>query len=51
VLNGLVRTALDQNKDLLIATARIEEFFGRYLRRAGISFRRLAAMLMRFASA
>jgi len=30
VLNGLVSTVLEQNKNLLIATARIEEFFGRY---------------------
>jgi multidrug efflux system outer membrane protein len=38
VLNGLVRTALDQNKDLLIATARIEEFFGRYFSTRGDQF-------------
>ncbi len=30
VLNGLVATALQENKELRIATARIEEFFGRY---------------------
>jgi multidrug efflux system outer membrane protein len=30
VLNGLVETALNENKDILIATARVEEFFGRY---------------------
>jgi multidrug efflux system outer membrane protein len=30
VLNGLVSTALEQNKDLLIATAHVEKFFGRY---------------------
>jgi multidrug efflux system outer membrane protein len=30
VLNGLVTTALQENKDLRIATARVEEFFGRY---------------------
>jgi multidrug efflux system outer membrane protein len=30
VLNGLVETALKENKDLRIATARVEEFFGRY---------------------
>jgi len=35
VLNGLVRTALAQNKDLLIATARVEEFFGRYFSTRG----------------
>ena len=38
VLNGLVRTALEQNKDLLIATARIEEFFGRYFSTRGDQF-------------
>jgi multidrug efflux system outer membrane protein len=38
VLNGLVATALDQNKDLLIATARIEEFFGRYFSTRGDQF-------------
>ena len=30
VLNSLVARALQENKDLLIATARVEEFFGRY---------------------
>ena len=30
ILNGLVATALKENKDLLIAAARIEEFAGRY---------------------
>jgi multidrug efflux system outer membrane protein len=30
MLNGLVETALKENKDLRIATARVEEFFGRY---------------------
>jgi multidrug efflux system outer membrane protein len=30
VLNDLVATALRENKDLLIASARIEEFYGRY---------------------
>lgn len=30
VLNGLVATALQENKDLRIATARVEAFFGRY---------------------
>lgn len=30
VLNRLVATALEENKDLLIATAKVEEFFGRY---------------------
>ena len=38
VLNGLVGTALEQNKDLLIATARIEEFFGRYFSTRGDQF-------------
>ncbi len=38
VLNGLVRMALDENKDLLIATARIEEFFGRYFSTRGDQF-------------
>ncbi len=35
VLNELVRTALTRNKDLLIATARVEEFFGRYFTARG----------------
>jgi outer membrane protein, multidrug efflux system len=38
VLNGLISTALEQNKDLLIATARIEEFFGRYFSTRGDQF-------------
>lgn len=38
VLNGLVDTALRENKDLLIATYRIEEFFGRYFTRRGDQF-------------
>jgi multidrug efflux system outer membrane protein len=38
VLNELVSTALEQNKDLLIATARIEEFFGRYFSTRGDQF-------------
>jgi multidrug efflux system outer membrane protein len=38
VLNGLVGTAMEQNKDLLIATARIEEFFGRYFSTRGDQF-------------
>ena len=38
VLNGLMRTAIEQNKDLLIATARIEEFFGRYFSTRGDQF-------------
>jgi multidrug efflux system outer membrane protein len=35
VLNGLVTTALQENKDLRIATARVEEFFGRYFSTRG----------------
>jgi len=35
VLNGLVAKALQENKDLLIATARVEEFFGRYFSTRG----------------
>ena len=35
VLNSLVATALQENKDLLIATARVEEFFGRYFSTRG----------------
>jgi outer membrane protein, multidrug efflux system len=35
VLNGLVETALKENKDLRIATARVEEFFGRYFSTRG----------------
>jgi multidrug efflux system outer membrane protein len=35
VLNTLVATALEENKDLLIATARVEEFFGRYFSTRG----------------
>jgi len=34
-LNELVTTALQENKDLRIATARIEEFFGRYFSTRG----------------
>ncbi|MGA3208573.1 MAG: efflux transporter outer membrane subunit [Syntrophales bacterium] len=30
VLNALVQTALKENKDVMIATARVEEFVGRY---------------------
>jgi len=35
VLDKLVTTALQENKDLRIATARIEEFFGRYFSTRG----------------
>jgi len=38
VLNRLVATALEENKDLLIATAQIEEFFGRYFSTRGDQF-------------
>jgi outer membrane protein, multidrug efflux system len=37
-LNALVHTALEENKDLLIATASIEEFFGRYFSTRGDQF-------------
>lgn len=35
VLNGLVHTALEANNDILLATARIEEFFGRWFQTRG----------------
>jgi len=38
VLNGLIQTALRENKDLRIATARVEEFFGRYFSARGDQF-------------
>lgn len=38
VLNGLVTTALQENKDLAIAAARVEEFFGRYFSTRGDQF-------------
>ncbi len=38
VLDKLVATALQENKDLRIATARIEEFFGRYFSTRGDQF-------------
>ncbi|MFO7619828.1 MAG: efflux transporter outer membrane subunit [Bacteroidales bacterium] len=38
VLNGLVETALNENNDVLIATARVEEFFGRYFSVRGDRF-------------
>ena len=38
VLNGLIRSALEQNKELRIATASIEEFFGRYFSTRGNQF-------------
>ena len=38
VLNSLVTAAIQENKDLLIATARVEEFFGRYFSTRGDQF-------------
>lgn len=38
VLNDLVHTALQENKDVLIASARIEEFVGRYVTARGDLF-------------
>jgi multidrug efflux system outer membrane protein len=38
VLTHLVETALRENKDLRIATARVEEFFGRYFATRGNQF-------------
>jgi len=38
VLNDLVTTALQENKDLRIATSRVEEFFGRYFSVRGDQF-------------
>lgn len=38
VLNALVQTALQENMDLRIATARVEEFFGRYFSTRGNQF-------------
>jgi multidrug efflux system outer membrane protein len=38
VLKALVSEGLAQNKDLLIATARVEEFFGRYFSTRGDQF-------------
>ncbi|MHC1741543.1 MAG: efflux transporter outer membrane subunit [Syntrophobacteraceae bacterium] len=38
ILNDLVRTALQENKDVLIASARIEEFVGRYVTARGELF-------------
>ena len=38
VLNGLIQVALKENKDLRIATARVEEFFGRYFSTRGDQF-------------
>ena len=38
VLNGLIQVALKENKDLRIATLRVEEFFGRYFSTRGDQF-------------
>jgi multidrug efflux system outer membrane protein len=38
VLNALIEAALQGNKDLRIATARVEEFFGRYFATRGDQF-------------
>ncbi|MEE9912241.1 MAG: efflux transporter outer membrane subunit [Deltaproteobacteria bacterium] len=38
VLNGLMETALQENKDVLIAAARIEEYSGRYVATRGDLF-------------
>jgi multidrug efflux system outer membrane protein len=38
VLNNLIDTALRENKNLRIATARVEEFFGRYFATRGNQF-------------
>ena len=38
VLNGLIETALKENKDVLIAAARIEEYGGRYVATRGDLF-------------
>ena len=38
VLNELIQIALKENKDLRIATARVEEFFGRYFSTRGDQF-------------
>lgn len=43
VLNDLVRIALEENKDLRIATARIEEFMGRYVTTRGELFPQVGA--------
>jgi multidrug efflux system outer membrane protein len=43
VLNELVQIALEENKDLRIATARIEEFMGRYVTTRGELFPQVGA--------
>lgn len=43
VLNDIVETALKDNKDLLIATARIEEYTGRYISTRGDLFPQASA--------
>lgn len=43
VLDCLIETALAENKDLLIATARVFEFMGRYRSTRGVEFPQLGA--------
>ncbi|MDS4030512.1 MAG: efflux transporter outer membrane subunit [Candidatus Contendobacter sp.] len=43
VLNSLIQTALRENKDLLIATARVEEYMGRYGATRGAEFPQVGA--------
>ncbi len=38
VLDAMIEEALDENKELLVATARVEEFFGRYFSTRGEQF-------------
>lgn len=45
VLNGFIETALQENKDLLIAAARIEEYSGRYVAARGDLFPKAQANL------
>ena len=42
-LNAMVDVALKENKDLLVATARVEEFFGRYFSVRGDQFPAIGA--------
>ncbi len=43
VLNNLIQTALRENKDLLIAAARVEEYMGRYGATRGAEFPQVGA--------
>ena len=43
VLNNLIQTALQENKDLLIAAARVEEYMGRYGATRGAEFPQVGA--------